>query len=105
MLPPLISDVRDGYILDWWGIDEDSPEFSRLSENIKKPFAGARNAVSYKLQRPLPDPRPDQSGGRTLQLPVFAQSHGVGGAFGVESDTPGRHLTGGWVLHSSFAAA
>ena len=24
---------------------------------------------------------------------------------GVESDTPGRHLTGGWVLHSFFAAA
>ena len=58
MLPPLISDVRDGYILDWWGIDEDSPEFSRLSENIKKPFAGARNAASYKLHRPLPDPPP-----------------------------------------------
>ena len=35
ILPSLSSDVRDGYILDWWGIDEDNPEFFTLSENIK----------------------------------------------------------------------
>lgn len=35
ILTSLSSDVRDGYILDWWGIDEDSPDFSALSEDIK----------------------------------------------------------------------
>ena len=34
--------------------------------------------------RPLPDPRPDQTGRWTEQLPVRAQPYGVGGSVGVE---------------------
>lgn len=35
ILPSLSRDRRDGYILDWWAIDEENPDFSSLSENIK----------------------------------------------------------------------